>query len=128
MDNDPRLRAFLEALEVQEIDKLMTGSLGDFKALGKLMVSRIKGLNPFSDLTKGIEWVSGKCTTCEGEGRVEHGVSYAGKGYIPCKNCNGTGTITRPATIEEVVEQVIKSFEWEGGQLLENNGTLRLKQ
>ena len=42
--SDARLEAFCEALEIQNIPKLMTGGVGDFRRLGQVMAGRIKGL------------------------------------------------------------------------------------
>jgi hypothetical protein len=36
------LRAFLEGLEMQNIDKIMTGTVGDFRRIGEVMSQRIK--------------------------------------------------------------------------------------
>ena len=37
-----KLRAFCEGLEMQDIDKLLTGSIADFKRIGEIMAERIK--------------------------------------------------------------------------------------
>jgi hypothetical protein len=42
--SDERLRAFCEGLEMQDIDKLMTGTVGDFRRVGEVMAERIKAL------------------------------------------------------------------------------------
>ncbi len=41
---DGRLRAFCEGLEMQNMDKLMTGEIADFFKIGQVMSSRIKQL------------------------------------------------------------------------------------
>lgn len=62
-----------------------------------------------NDPIEDIEWV-GECDKCKGEG--EYMLSYPRPGGNPgyqnrtCEACNGTGKITRPATIEEVMEKV----------------------
>lgn len=74
-----------------------------------------------SDLTKGIEWV--------GECNCKNPISWVGE--WPCTRCD-QGTITRPATIEEVVEVTVRILTTPVLVFLDtitiNNGTLRLNQ
>ena len=65
----------------------------------------------------GIEWV-GECDTCTNWCRD---ITKP----IPCHKCNGTGTITRPATIEEVLEIVRETMEWQ--TIAINNGQLKVR-
>lgn len=56
-----------------------------------------------SDSIKDIEWV-GECV-CD-KGNVYFEMPKTKKEYEICPKCNGTGKVTRPATIEEVLREV----------------------
>lgn len=91
-----------------------------------------------------IEWM-GECDLCSGDGHTaEHnhmgcncGEQQGGPSTCPvqvqCEKCNGTGTITRPATLAEGVEYAIKSLKFSEDDTLHpdyltiNNGTLRCR-
>ena len=55
-------------------------------------------------IVKDMKWV-GECDNppCD-KGRVWHVQSVTATIPMDCPKCNGTGTITRPATIEEVMQ------------------------
>lgn len=58
----------------------------------------VSGLQRTPDIDKEIEWV-GECPGCEGRCYQQAGDYKSG-----CIDCNGTGEITRQATLEEGVE------------------------
>lgn len=101
-----------------------------------------------ANLTKGIEWTR-ECDNppCD-KGKIWRPQSLGPTLFDDCSRCNGTGTITRPATLGEVLEKAkrwlvtvednILECEEEGETeykniLIEkaltiNGGTLRIKQ
>lgn len=85
----------------------------------------------------GIEWV-GECDRCYGAKKFRE-ASKPPHIVSDCPKCNGTGTITRPATLEEVLEKlpkIIEKLSWfydnnyyhDKLALIINNGTLRVKE
>lgn len=91
-------------------------------------------IDKYSDYIKDIEWV-GECNACDNGwvlDRVEN----------ECVKCNGTGKITRPATIEEVLEAMVGVLDHINMPIMDaailrgaikeqaltiNNGRLRIK-
>ena len=64
------------------------------------MTTRIFNKN---NLDSNIVW-EGYCV-CD-KGKVYFEMPKHEKGYEACPKCNGTGTITRPATMEEIREGI----------------------
>jgi hypothetical protein len=90
-------------------------------------------LLPTPSSIKDIQW-SGECKYCEGI-KVAGTRRINGRNIeedIPCPKCNGTGTITRPATLEEILSVApdlvdVTSKTMCKHRLSINNGTLRVK-
>lgn len=81
----------------------------------------------FSDSIKGIEW-AGECPDCKGKCYTQSGSYRSG-----CIDCDGTGEITRPVTLEEVLEKVPQWIRLIDGvfpneALCINGGVLRIKE
>ena len=79
---------------------------------------------PTPEAIKDIVW-TGKCEHCEGLGYHEE--------MYTCHKCNGKGTITRPATLEEVAEWTTKKLTlmYQGHTEVTvtiNGGALSIKQ
>ena len=62
-----------------------------------------------------IQWV-GDCGNCDWK---QTPIIKGGETDKPCITCNGTGTITRPATIDEVLEMFPKIL-----RILSGGGTI----
>ena len=98
---------------------------------------KIMALLPTPEAIKDIEWV-GECDRCIGE--MQFGDERYGK--PTCSYCKDTGTITRQATMGEVLEvftklmaielslgksMILLNLDW-GEALKVNGGTLRMKE
>lgn len=81
-----------------------------------------RNTRPSPDLTKGMLW-KGKCDKCDGFGRLKSGDI--------CQVCK-CKVITRPATLEEAIEQAKSSIEVNKVShipcYLKNGGTLSIKE
>lgn len=99
-------------------------------------------LSLFSDSIKDIQW-EGECKECENGWLEKCGCPFRRVDYLECAKCNGTGKITRPATIEEVLEFSLKAIKLINKQIIYvgtiytgdinraitiNNGQLRIKE
>lgn len=76
---------------------------------------------------KDIEW-SGECPDCD-KGKLKRSFIVRWE-WINCPRCNGTGTITRPATIEEAslfIKEALGHKTCHPKNIKVNNGTLRMK-
>lgn len=93
---------------------------------------------PTPEAIEGIIWV-GKCPNCNGAGKL----NLDSGSYDPCLRCDGIGSLTRPATIEEVLEAMVGVLTHlnspvmgaatlreiiEEQALTIHNGTLRIKE
>lgn len=114
-------------MKMDELEEKIMKILDDVYSDGAAMVHpdirRKAGLilNLFSDLIKDIEWV-GECDHCD-NGWVLDRVGNE------CLKCNAIGKITRPATIEEVLEHSSLHFKSvRASGLTINNGRLRIKE
>jgi hypothetical protein len=77
--------------------------------------SRLWNTRPTPEAIEGIEWTR-HCGECGGEGEMND---------IMCEVCNGTGTITRQATMAECLEASKVAIRL---SFCINGGTLRLKE
>ena len=71
--------------------------------------SRLWNTRPTPEAIKDIEWV-GECAICEGKGALPMFSPEFNKSdhRTTCMDCKGEGTITRQATMQEVVEVMVK--------------------
>lgn len=90
------------------------------------LLEHMRELNRLHDLTKDIEWVE----ECDNRNCGEDGMIYNNlqNYYEPCPKCKGKKTITRQATMGEVVEAITMAIGVAGIKFKVNNGTLRIKE
>lgn len=87
------------------------------------------------EMIKDIKWV-GECPECSTidspKGKLELcGSPHRTVDYLDCEECKGTGTITRDATLEEVVEFIKEALYHKtvhANNITINGGTLRVKE
>lgn len=89
----------------EKISKILSGAIpltkySEITNFGrKALTDKILGL--FSDSIKEVQWV-GECPDCKGNGEKYEMIAVDDYKDHICPQCNGTGKVTRQATIEEV--------------------------
>jgi len=68
------------------------------------------------------------CRECSGAGYIEHKDRNIIIG-IACENCEGTGKVSRPATLDDIVSETLSTLGiGSGGLNLPSGGILKLKE